>query len=51
MAVVNLAVVIFLLDNLREKRGAARTKPSGISRSRNSCGALVENRQGKNRRQ
>ena len=42
MAVFVLAVVIFLFDNLREKRSVLLTKSSRIACFKNSCSTPVE---------
>ena len=42
MAIVVLAVVIFLFDNLREKRSVPLTKQSGIACFQSSCSVPVE---------
>ena len=44
MAIVVLAIVIFLFDNLREKRSVPLTKEPGIACFKNSFGTTVENR-------
>ena len=43
MATVVLAVVIFLLDNLEEKRSLPLTKQSGVAYFKSSCSIAVEN--------
>ena len=43
MAVVVVAIVIFLVENLREKRSVALTKWSGVACFKNSCSTPVEN--------
>ena len=44
MAIVVLAAVIFLFDNLRTDRSVPLSKESGITCPKNSCVILVENR-------